>query len=251
MGANLENHDYFRISPFPRGAIGPVRRPFVPDSGCTLLGMVLGRVPPPGSGGRKFFFFTFRLGIDWGSSPTRLEPRRAHISGATGCVPGVWLIPPWLTCACLVRLAILTHSGRASVGVASGHVPVRRFLPPVAILTRFDASFGGAVLRRARHAPPARPQAVRLPRLSAEGVRDGARPDFRASAAHHAPAPEARRLVPSLVVLRCCVYHANCLRRLPRSGPRLGRGAYVRPAPRAISLATWLILPVAYACLKD
>lgn len=138
-----------------------------------MLGMGLGRVPPPGSGGRKIFFFTFRLGMDGGSSPTRLEPRRAHILGATGCVPGVWLIPPCLTSACLARLAILTHSGRASVGVASGHVPVRRFLPPVAILTRFDASFGGAVLRRARHAPPARPQAVRLPRLSAEGVRDG------------------------------------------------------------------------------
>ena len=78
------------------GAIGPERRPFVPDSGCTLLGMGLGRVPPLGSGGRKKFFFTFRLGIDRGSCPTRLEPRRAHILVATGCVPGVWLIPPLL-----------------------------------------------------------------------------------------------------------------------------------------------------------
>ena len=132
--------------------------------------MGLGRVPPLGSGGRKIFFFTFRLGIDGGSSPTRFEPRRAHILGATGVRSGGLA---YTSIACLARLAILTHSGRASVGVASEHVPVRRFLLPVAILTRFDASFGGAVLRRARHASPARPQAVRLPRLSAEGVRDG------------------------------------------------------------------------------
>ena len=59
----------------------------------------------------------------------------------------------------------------------------------------------------------------------------GRDPTFGPPLPHHAPAPEARCLVPSPVVLRCCVYHANCLRRLPRSGPRLGRGAYVRPAP--------------------
>ena len=121
----------------------------------------------------KIFFFHFpareRLGIfpHWfGAPPGSYFERYWVRSGGSAYTSMAYT-------SCLARLAILTHSGRTSVGVASGHVPVRRFLLPVAILTRFDASFGGAVLRRARHAPPARPQAVRLPRLSAEGVRDG------------------------------------------------------------------------------
>ena len=216
-----------------------------------LAGHGSGAYAPSGLRRSKNFFFHFpareRLGIfpHWfGAPPGSYFERNWVRSGGLAYTSMAYT-------SCLARLAILAHSGRTSVGIASGHVPVRRFLPPVAISTRFDASFGGAVLRRARHASPARPQAVRLPRLSAEGVRDGARPDFRASAAHHAPAPEARCLVPSLVVLRCCVFHANCLRRLPRSGPRARAGSLCSPGPRAISLATWLILPVAYACLKD